>query len=529
MFRHPKTLAVLAAVLAIAVPAAAAEKASAPTTAPGIRVAGNRLIDNAGVPLRIAGVNRSGAEYACAQGWGIFDGPADDASVAAMASWGVNAVRVLLNEDCWLGINGVKPQYAGANYQAAIRSYVDLLHAHGLDVILDLHWGAPGNQLALGQEDAPDADHAPAFWSSVAAQYKGVAGIAYDLFNEPHDISWSCWLSGCTTASGFRVAGQQQLIDAVRSAGATQPVIVEGLQWGGDLSGWLSNRPSDPAGQLVAGWHTYNFSVCNTADCWNSTIAPLARQIPVLATEVGENDCGGSYLGTLLAWADSHQIGYLAWTWNAASCAQGPSLLVDYTGTPTAYGAWYKTYVTARTASTKPPDPTARFDFENGRAQGWILRWGDSLVVSNEAGVAWTGSHGLALDVFRNGTPAVGVSTGLKGIVPRAVVTFHIWAPAGVAAGISPLVFDSGWQALKLPNRSLAAGWNTVRFTIPGSVAGVRLLGLQVNDDSLWAGRLILDTVSCTVPAGGKIRGAIEAIHRAARGHGASVRAQLSG
>ena len=256
-----------------------------------------------------------------------------------MASWGVNAVRVPLNEDCWLGINGVKSQYAGPNYQAAIRSYVNLLHAHGPDVILDLHWSAPGSQLALSQEDAPDADHAPAFWSSVAAQYKGVAGIAYDLFNEPHDISWSCWLSGCTTQDGYQAVGQQQLIDAVRSAGATQPVIVEGLQWGGDLSGWLSNRPHDPAGQLVAGWHSYNFSVCNTADCWNGTIAPLARQLPVLATEVGENDCGGSYLGTLLPWADSHQIGYLAWAWNAANCSQGPSLIVDYTGTPTPYGA----------------------------------------------------------------------------------------------------------------------------------------------------------------------------------------------
>ena len=301
MIRHPKLLWVLAAVSMIAVPATAAEKASAPTTAPGIRVAGNRLIDNAGVPLRIGGVNRSGAEYACAQGWGIFDGPVDEGSVSAMVSWGVNAVRVPLNEDCWLGINGVKPQYAGQNYQGAIRSFVDLLHAQGLDVILDLHWGAPGNELALGQEDAPDADHAPAFWSSVAAQYKGVSGIAYDLFNEPHDISWSCWRSGCTTQSGYQATGEQQLIDAVRGAGATQPVIVEGLAWGSDLSGWFANRLNDPAGQLIAGWHTYNFSDCNTTDCWNTTIAPVARQLPVLATEVGENDCGGSYLGTSAA------------------------------------------------------------------------------------------------------------------------------------------------------------------------------------------------------------------------------------
>ena len=59
------------------------------------------------------GVNRSGTEYACVQGWGLFDGPNTAQSVAAIARWHVNIVRVLLNEDCWLGINGIKPQYAG--------------------------------------------------------------------------------------------------------------------------------------------------------------------------------------------------------------------------------------------------------------------------------------------------------------------------------------------------------------------------------------------------------------------------------
>src|SRR2546422_3166294 len=52
---------------------------------------------------RLRGVNRSGTEYACAQGWGMFDGPSDSASVQAIASWKANVVRVPLNETCWLG------------------------------------------------------------------------------------------------------------------------------------------------------------------------------------------------------------------------------------------------------------------------------------------------------------------------------------------------------------------------------------------------------------------------------------------
>jgi endoglucanase len=318
---------------------------AAVAAAPDIRVSGHQLVDGAGTPLHIAGVNRSGSEYACVQGWGIFDGPVDGSAISAIARFGADAVRVPLNEDCWLGINGVPAAYSGAGYRSAIRSLVQRLQAHGLAVILDLHWGAPGGQLALGQEMAPDADHAVAFWRSVAAQYKHVRGIAFDLFNEPHDISWACWRNGCTTPAGWKATGMQQLVDAVRATGARQPVIAEGLNWGGDLSGWLTHEPTDPLGQLIAGWHIYNFTGCRTASCWDATVAPVARRVPVLATEIGENDCGGSFIDTLLPWADSHDIGYLAWAWNTASCTSGPSLITSYSGALTAYGAAYRAHI----------------------------------------------------------------------------------------------------------------------------------------------------------------------------------------
>jgi endoglucanase len=481
------------AFLALAAAFALLTSTASAASAPGIAVAGNQLVDGSGAPLRVAGVNRSGSEYACAQGWGMFDGPTDDASIAAIASWGVNAVRLPLNEDCWLGINGVNPAYAGVNYRSAIRAYVTRLQAHGLDVILDLHWGAAGNQRALGQEQAPDADHAPAFWSSVASQYKGVSGVAFDLFNEPHDISWSCWLNGCTTPAGWKATGMQQLVRAVRNAGARQPVIVEGLGWGGDLSGWLANKPSDPAGQLAAGWHIYNFSGCNTTSCWDSTVAPVARQVPVVATEVGESDCAGGFLNTLLPWADSHHVGYVAWAWNVASCGGGPSLISDYSGTPTPYGAAYKSYLSG---SGGKPAPAARFDFEDGTTQGWAVSWGSTLAVSNETGIAYSGSHGLALDVTGTGYPATGVRSGLSAVGPGSIVTYHVWAPSGVSAGVSPMLLDSAWNASVLASQQLLAGWNTITFTIPPTTNGINELGLQVNDSTGWAGRLVLDSVA---------------------------------
>jgi hypothetical protein len=93
-----------------------------PTTTPsptngspagGVHVSGNKLVNNSGQQVRLHAVNRAGSEYACIQGWGFFDGPSDAGSISAIASWKVNAIRVPLNEDCWLGINGAPAAYSG--------------------------------------------------------------------------------------------------------------------------------------------------------------------------------------------------------------------------------------------------------------------------------------------------------------------------------------------------------------------------------------------------------------------------------
>src|SRR5438094_6493956 len=55
----------------------------------GLHVAGSRLLNAKGRRVQFHGINRAGTEYACIQGWGIFDGPHDAKSVAAMASWHV--------------------------------------------------------------------------------------------------------------------------------------------------------------------------------------------------------------------------------------------------------------------------------------------------------------------------------------------------------------------------------------------------------------------------------------------------------
>jgi hypothetical protein len=70
-----------------------------------VHVQNNRLVDASGNVLRLLGINRSGSEYMCVGGWSVFDGPVDSTAIAAIKAWHVNAVRVPLNEDCWLNIN----------------------------------------------------------------------------------------------------------------------------------------------------------------------------------------------------------------------------------------------------------------------------------------------------------------------------------------------------------------------------------------------------------------------------------------
>ena len=75
-------------------------------------------------------------------------------------------------------------------------------------------------------------------------------------------------------------------------------------------------------------------------------------------------------------------------------------------------------------------------------------------------------------------------------------MTYRVWAPSGVSVAVAPMVFDSSWNVTVLPAQQLAAGWNTVSFTVPPNLNGLRVLGLQVNGGSGWAGRLVLDSVA---------------------------------
>jgi len=317
-----------------------------------LRVSGNTLVDGSGQVIHLRGTNRSGTEYACIQNAGIFDGPNDEASVAAIASWHVRSVRVPLNEDCWLNINGVNPAYGGANYQRAIEAYVALLHRHGMYAELELHWSHAGSTPATGQQPMADLDHSPAFWTSVAAAFKDDPGTFFGTFNEPYSITWACWQNGDSSCStGYSVAGQQALVDAIRQGGANQPITLSGLDWANTMTSWLYYKPNDPAEQLIAEAHVYGGNTCQSTSCFDSQMKPVAQVVPMIWGEVGEDymgiDCTSNNIANFLAWADANGVSYQPWTWDTwGNCL---SLISDYSGTVNG-GSAYASYVQSHLA-----------------------------------------------------------------------------------------------------------------------------------------------------------------------------------
>ena len=355
--------AITTAVALLCVGASFTQADGAVPAAPGLHVSGRYLVGPGGERLILRGVNRSGMEYACIQGWGIFDGPSGEASVSAIAAWHVNFVRVLLNEDCWLGINGVRRAYGGLNYRRAIVKYVSLLHRHGIYAEISLIWAAPGHFRASYQPRSPDEDHSPAMWASMAATFRNDPDVLLAPWGEPV-IDAGCLLRGgfCGSTHGptkrrYRTAGMQQAVNVMRAAGYRGPIAIPGVDYANDMTRWLAYEPRDPLHQLVAEAHVYGKNACSSTSCLDQTMAPVALRVPLIFGETGEtydaSSCGSTNTSTFLQWADAHGVGYAAWTWDTwGTCG---TLIRNYGGEPAnSYGAFVKDYYARRAAQSSP-------------------------------------------------------------------------------------------------------------------------------------------------------------------------------
>ena len=362
-----------------------------------IRVEGQRFIDVSGNAVQLRGVNFSGFEFVAVQGWSPADpsgaqgGQRGGPKWSAIKSWKANTVRIPLNEASWLGYRCTDTQGVehnpdpGGNYQSSVREQVAQAIAAGLYVIVDLHWSAPGRACPMLQTQMANRDNSIAFWTSVANAFKGEPAVLFELFNEPFfnfgfsGNDWQYMMKGtggsfssypATSRKGhwkdvkkpWAVASYQTLLDAVRATGASNVVLIGGMQYAQDLSGWLKYRPTDPLKQMAAVWHPYatfgtewgtpayaqpNFS----PDVFDDVRAIQAAGFPVIATETGDRNTaatqGAPLVTTVTRWADQHDVSVLGWAWNVWG-ESDHVLIKDAKGTPTdGYGRVFHDWLMA--------------------------------------------------------------------------------------------------------------------------------------------------------------------------------------
>jgi hypothetical protein len=154
------------------------------------------------------------------------------------------------------------------------------------------------------------------------------------------------------------------------------------------------------------------------------------------------------------------------------------------------------------TPTSTAPAPTsgAKMTFEDGTTQGWQVGWGHPTL-ANRTDVSYSGTHSLGIALSGVDYPALQESTTLAGITPGTGITYHLYLPAGAPAlTVLPFTEDGNWNTTMAGPTTLTTGWNSVTWTVPNQT-GMSSIGLQINNDTGWTGRLALDDVSWGTPA----------------------------
>ncbi|HXN58845.1 MAG TPA: cellulase family glycosylhydrolase [Acidimicrobiales bacterium] len=283
-----------------------------------LTTAGNQILDGNGKPLVLHGVQLSGLDDSPNLGSITED------TVAQAKAWGANMMRVSLGEQYWLPSSCA----FDASYPSEVDQVVNWVTSLGMVAVLELSEFAvtPCGQAA--DYDMADSPGAVSFWNSVAARYADNPLVAFDLYNEPHDISDSVWLNGGIAWDGlvpYSVAGMQQLYSTVRAAGAKNLTFVSGNNWANSLPSTLVSGSN-----IAYGVHVYTCPSAAPPNCSNSDpydpspmlepwVAPSAT-VPVIVSEFGwPSNSNSTYNAAVIAFAQAHGWGWNAFAWTVTA------------------------------------------------------------------------------------------------------------------------------------------------------------------------------------------------------------------
>lgn len=272
----------------------------------GLHIVGNHFADSQGNIVVLRGASRWSLEFSCG------DGHFNLSDFQAMASWGMNAVRIPLNTGYWQG-NGCNQ----ASYQNTVDQAVRNAEAAGLYVIL-VHQhvaGVSGNPpMAVAGDDV--------FWQQVSSKYGSDPNVGYVVVTEPHNVTWAEWYNGYNGGPGMK-----QLVDIIRSNAPHSIIIVNGLRWGDDVS-FLTGQYAITGANIAYGAHIYG--------SWPTGLTQsLQSQYVIFADEFGYQNSGQlGNLSRVPSYFETNQTGYFAWAWHLPSGSNGGGMITNWNGTP---------------------------------------------------------------------------------------------------------------------------------------------------------------------------------------------------
>lgn len=244
------------------------------TTGPvgALSTEGNRIVDEAGNTVKIAGINWFGLESGRFAPDGLHARNLED-MMDQMVELGFNTIRLPFSQDLFdggmpSGINySLNPGLQGLNGLEIMDRVIEYAGEIGLKIILDHHRPAAG----AGASDNGlwyDSSHSEKdwidTWKMLADRYADEkAVIGADLHNEPHAATW-----GGGGATDWAAAAERAG-DAIHSVNKDWLIFVEGVAnkdgsywWGGNLKG-VAERPIDlkQDGKVVYSPHDYPNSI----------------------------------------------------------------------------------------------------------------------------------------------------------------------------------------------------------------------------------------------------------------------------
>lgn len=370
------TAAFLGAVALVA-PAAIALGDGPPAAAAGasgFTVQGDQILDPSGHSFVPVGTNLLGPDsFWTSQTAGLS---------GAARAWGFNTVRLTT---CLPG------GCAGTGYDQTVNNNLDQIvseySAAHIVVMIALHQITPGLF-----PNAADLTSITAWWAGIAARYKANPYVWFNTLNEPGNSVGVA--PGPVIAQWAAVEGQ--LITAIRSTGAQNPIVVDGTQWGQDAGAWntspipTGNSAILTSGAALAAAHPNLIFSIHVYDQWGgSTTATNAErdarlgdfidrvhalELPLVIGETGAPSTETTTLralGTQSAFrvAPPRGVGILTWHGQAGDgftlTTPGPFNAIDSTTSPTnltwlgrldwAYGHWMAAIQPAATTTGTPP------------------------------------------------------------------------------------------------------------------------------------------------------------------------------